>query len=240
MIAPTGGGWQARVVPPVDAVLRAAAQLGPFCAVDADAGPGAVDLADGRRLLDTRAAAVSAVLGPAAGSREVQSLVHLGVVARVLSPALGAALVTGVLPVPGTVVLQPAGSNPVPMAWSGVHGVAVGTPEDVAAALVEHWLGPLVGPWSEAVATRSVSRRVLTGNVVSALNGTAVVVGGARPDLAPHARAVLDALLARGPLSGTGGWRPDGGFVRRSCCLLHRLPGARPCADCVLVPPLAR
>ncbi len=80
-----------------------------------------------------------------------------------------------------------------------------------------------------------MSTRVLTGNVVSALHGTALVVAGARPDLAGRARAVLEGLLAAGPLAGTGGWRPDGGFARRSCCLLHRLPGALPCADCVLV-----
>ncbi|GHE12807.1 hypothetical protein [Klenkia taihuensis] len=222
-------------MPPADAALRAAAELGPFCAVDDDAGPGAVDLADGDTLLRARAAAVSAVLGSAAAAREVHSLVHLGVVARVLSPALGAALATGVLPVPASVVLQPVGSNPVPMAWAGVRAVAVRTPDDVAAGLAAHWLTPLVDPWTAAVAARSVSPRVLTGNVVSALHGTAVVVAGARPGLAARTRAVLDALLAAGPLAGTGGWRPDGGFARRSCCLLQRLPGALPCADCVLV-----
>lgn len=222
-------------MPPADAALSAAAELGPFCAVDEDAGPGAVHLADAGTLLDARAAAVSAVLGPAAGRREVHSLVHLGVVARVLSPAVGAALATGVLPVPASVELQPVGSNPVPMAWTGVRAVAVPTPGDVAAGLAEHWLTPLVGPWTAAVAARSVSTRVLIGNVVSALHGTAVVVAGARPDLTARARAVLDALLASGPLAGTGGWRPDGGFARRSCCLLHRLPGALPCSDCVLV-----
>lgn len=218
--------------------LAAAAALGPFCTVDPSAGPGAVDLADGARLLEARAGAVAGVLGPAAGLREVRSLVHLGVVARVLSPALGAALVAGVLPVPGRVVLQPVGSNPVPMTWSGVRLVEVPGPRHVAAALAEHWLAPLVGPWTDAVAARSVSRRVLTGNVVSALHGTGVVVGAARPDLAGRTRAVLDALLTDGPLAGTGGWRPDGSFARRSCCLLQRLPRAGACADCVLVGPL--
>jgi len=223
---------------PAAAALAAAGALGGFCAVDDDAGPGAVDLADGQALLTGRAAAVSAVLGPAAGGREVHSLVHLGVVARVLSPALAAALLAGVLPAPARVVLQPVGGNPVPMAWADVQGVAVRTPQDVAGALAEHWLAPLVGPWTDVVAGRSVSRRVLEGNVVSALHGTAVVLGAARPDLAGRARAVLDALLAAGPLAATGGWRPDGSFVRRSCCLLQRLPGAGACADCVLVGPL--
>jgi hypothetical protein len=226
-------------VPSAETALLAAAQLGPFCAVDADAGPGAVDLADGRRLLEARAAAVSAVLGPAAGRREVVSLVHLGVVARVLSPALAAAVATGVLPVPTGVLLQPVGGNPVPMAWSGVQAVDVPRPADVAAALARHWLLPLVAPWTEVTAAQSVSRRVLDGNVVSALHGTGVVVGAARPDLAGRARAVLDALLVTGPLAGTGGRRPDGSFVRRSCCLLQRLPGAGTCADCVLDRPLS-
>ncbi len=207
-------------MPHADAALSAAAALGPFCAVDDDAGPGAVDLADAGTLLDARAAAVSAVLGPAAGAREVHSLVHLGVVARVLSPALAAALATGVLPVPGSVLLQPVGSNPVPMAWAGVRAVDVPAPGDVAAGLAAHWLTPLVAPWTAAVAARSVSPRVLTGNVVSALHGTAVVVAGARPELAARARAVLDALLAAGPLAGTGGGGPTAGSrgARAACC----------------------
>jgi ferric iron reductase protein FhuF len=37
-----------------------------------------------------------------------------------------------------------------------------------------------------------------------------------------------------GPLAGTGRRLPDGRFVRRSCCLLYRLPGAGTCLDCIL------
>ena len=218
--------------------LLAAARLGPFCALDDEPGPGWVDLADGQRLLAERAAAVRAVLGPAAEPRVVHSLVHLGVVARVLSPAVGAALAADVLPVPTSVHLQPVGSNPVPMAWAGVRGVDVAGPEDIAAALAEHWLGPLVQPWTDTVAGTGLSGQVLTGNVVSAVNGTCVVVAAARPDLAPRARALVDALVATGPLRGRGARRPDGSFVRRSCCLIQLLPGAGTCADCVLVDPV--
>ncbi|SDP59525.1 FhuF 2Fe-2S C-terminal domain-containing protein [Klenkia soli] len=223
----------------VAAALAAAARLGPFCAVDDDAGPCGVDLADAPGLLAARTRAVVAVLGPDAEPRVVRSLVHLGVVARVLSPAIGAALATGVLPVPTSVRLQPAGSNPVPMAWAGVRGVAVPTPDDVAGALAEHWLASLVQPFTDVVAASGVSRQVLTGNVVSAVHGTGVVVAAARPDLAAGARALVDALVAAGPLAGTGARRPDGSFVRRSCCLVQRLPGAGTCADCVLVRPAA-
>lgn len=220
-----------------DAALAAAAALGPFCVLDPIAGPGGVDLADGPRLLADRTRAVVAVLGADVDPRVVHSLVHLGVVARVLSPAVGAALATGVLPVPATVTVQPAGSNPVPMAWDGVRGVDVPTPGDVASALAEHWLAPLVRPWTDVVAATGVSRQVLTGNVVSAVHGTCVVVASARPDLAPRAQALVDALVAAGPLADTGARRSDGSFVRRSCCLVQLLPGAGTCADCVLVHP---
>jgi ferric iron reductase protein FhuF len=54
------------------------------------------------------------------------------------------------------------------------------------------------------------------------------------PALVARADAVLDALLGSGPLAGTGRRREDGSFVRRSCCLFYRLPGAGTCGDCIL------
>jgi ferric iron reductase protein FhuF len=56
----------------------------------------------------------------------------------------------------------------------------------------------------------------------------------AGPEVAGRADALLEALLRSGPLAGTGRRRDDGTFVRRSCCLFYRVPGAGTCGDCVL------
>jgi ferric iron reductase protein FhuF len=192
-----------------------------------------------RGAFTSRAAEVRAKLsvGAVPEERVVASLVHLGLVARLLAPALGAALVGRVLPVvaPDGVHLRLAGANPLPMALTDVTGVEVDSPAALADQLARHWLVPLVAPWTTLVAaTARISPRVLVGNVVSAISGALTVAVATRPDLTDRSDAVLDALLATGPLVGTGGRRPDGSFVRRSCCLFYRLPGAGTCADCVL------
>lgn len=169
--------------------------------------------------------------------RVVASLMHLGLVARLLSPALGTALAGGVLPVVTAedIHLQLAGGNPLPMAWRRVAGVDVDAPAAVAEQLAWHWLTPLVEPWTARVATTSrLSEQVLAGNVVSAVAGALTIAAAARPQLTDRCAAVLDALLVSGPLAGTGGRRPDGSFARHSCCLFYRLPGAGTCGDCVL------
>jgi ferric iron reductase protein FhuF len=79
-----------------------------------------------------------------------------------------------------------------------------------------------------------VSRTVLEGNVTSAVAGALRMAAAARPELAEQVEAVLDALLTSEPLAGTGRRRVDGSFVRRSCCLFYRVPGAGTCGDCVL------
>lgn len=222
--------------------LLAGADLGPFCTLQPTAGRQWVSWADLQAdpaAFTARAAEVRTALtaGAVPGERVVASLVHLGLVARLLAPALGAALAGAVLPVvaPDGVHLRLAGSNPLPMALTDVTGIEVDSPAEVAEQLIQHWLAPLVAPWTALVAARArVSGQVLAGNVVSAVAGALTVAVATRPDLADRSVAVLDALLAAGPLAGTGGRRSDGSFARRSCCLFYRLPGAGTCADCVL------
>ena len=80
-----------------------------------------------------------------------------------------------------------------------------------------------------------VSARVLWGNVASAANSAATMIGRARPDLAAAARGAADVVLADERVED-GVLRAGPDFRRRSCCLIYRLTGstAAVCGDCVL------
>lgn len=225
--------------------LAAAAELGAYSAVAPVSSPGWVSWArvvEDPAVLEQRVTEVRRMLAtgptsPSVDRRVAASIVHLGLVARLLSPILGAALVAGVLPAcpSDRVQLRLAGTNPLPLALTGAHAVAVPHVDAVANALEVYWLGPAVAPLTGAVRQRfGLSRHVLTGNIASAAAGALRAAGAARPELAGRAEAVLQALLAGGPLAGAGRRREDGSFVRRSCCLFYRLPGAGTCGDCVL------
>jgi ferric iron reductase protein FhuF len=108
-------------------------------------------------------------------------------------------------------------------------------------------LSGVVAPVLEAFEdTFRVSRQVLWGNVASGLASALGMLAAARPDRAEIAAALADRLLDRPPLRGTGELvRPDLSnlrrfFVRRSCCMFYRVPGAGMCADCVLTPEAIR
>lgn len=228
-----------------DQALAAAGALGSFFCVDERPGPDWTSWAAlnaGAKALRLRTDEVHAVLAAGPGSPDVEpavvaSLTHLGLVARLVSPLLGAALMSGVLPVTPVedVHVHLTGVNPLPLAFPATSAVAVGSAEELAAAFHHHWLMPAVRPLTYALrAFCAVSPRVLDGNVTSAVAGALRMAGTARPGLAARADAVLDALLRSGPLAGTGRRRDDGSFVRRSCCLFYRLPGAGTCGDCVL------
>ena len=231
-----------------DRSLAAAGALGPFFRVDERPGPDWTcwaALSADAKALRLRADEIHAVLAAGPGAPDVEpavvaSLTHLGLVARLVSPLLGAALLSGALPVTPVenVHVDLRGANPLPLAFPATSAVAVGSAEDLAAAFHLYWLTPAVRPFTRAVrAFCAVSPRVLDGNVTSAVAGALRMAGTARPELAAPADAVLDALLGSGPLAGTGRRRDDGSFVRRSCCLFYRLPGAGTCGDCVLDAP---
>lgn len=226
--------------------LTAAGGLGAFFATAPRAEPGWstwAQLTGGA--LGARLDEVGDVLRGAPGSPVVEesvvaSITHLGLVARLCAPLLGAALLTGTLPVapPGSVHLRLSGTNPLPLAIESPAATAVDRPGELAGAFTRHWLAPAIDPLGVAVrATNGVSPLVLAGNVVSAVAGALRMAAQARPALAGRAAGVLDALLRTGPLAGTGELRDDGTFVRRSCCLFYRLPRAGTCGDCVLDAP---
>lgn len=232
-----------------DRALAAAGALGPFFRVDERPGPDWTcwaSLSADASSLRFRTEEVQTALAAWTGVPDIEppvvaSLTHLGLVARLVSPLLGAALLSEVLPVTPVenVHVHLAGANPLPLALSATSGVAVGGAQELADAFHHHWLIPAVRPLASRVRDLyRVSPRVLDGNVTSAVAGALRMAGVARPELATRADAVVDALLGSGGLSGglagTGGRREDGSFVRRSCCLFYRLPGARTCGDCIL------
>ena len=194
----------------------------------------------GRRVDEVTGRLAAAPGRAAVPPRTAASLTHQALVARLLAPLVGALLTTGALPVcpPERVHLHLRGGDPVPLAFTAPRDVPCGDPAAGAAALAGHWLEPVVAPLAAAVQRhRPVSPRVLAGNVVSALAGAVALTGAARRDLRRPAAALLDALLVTAPLAGTAVRRPGGRLVRRSCCLLARLPGAGTCGDCVLNDP---
>jgi len=191
--------------------------------------------------------------------RVAASVAHLGVTARLLAPALGAEALGGVLPLPPDQVWWvPELGGPFRLSAPGPERPAdrPGRPADrpgrPAAGSARPAAGSappvpgacrdlLAGAVTElvaAVAGRSVSPRVLWGNVASAISGAATMIAAARPDLGGTARDAAAAALRFPALAGAAAGPPGTpAFRRRSCCLIYRLsgePGAGLCGDCVL------
>jgi len=162
--------------------------------------------------------------------RVAASVTHLGLVARVLAPALGLA----VLGHDGSALLEGR-------AWwqdvlGGPYPLSVEPPSAAATPLV------VAGSWVSTVSTTmssryAVSPRVIWGNVASAVHSAARMVAAARPELGPAVTAVAEQLLDDPRIDPDE--RPvTPAFRRRSCCLLYRVSGSRAavCGDCVLGP----
>ncbi|GAA1866514.1 (2Fe-2S)-binding protein [Asanoa iriomotensis] len=177
--------------------------------------------------------------------RVVASVWFMGVVSRLLSPPLGAAVAGGALPLATRANLwwRTVPSGPMPMAYGVVLAQADLSPAQVASALVGGPLAetvtPLLGVFRD---TFRLSPKVLWGNVASALAGAAGVLADTMPRHAARVGAVLDHALTLPPLAGTGSVvRPSPAsprrfLVRANCCLYYRIPGGGTCGDCVLTP----
>jgi hypothetical protein len=235
------------------AVLGDLGALGPFFAVRAHP-PGASpappwrpvsELTGPSRPLRTRIESVRAALatrgGMASGDvdpRVAASAVHLGLVAGMTAPALGAAVLGCPLDMrPGGLWWQDVTGGPVPLSVP----LPLSPPEDGCGPAAADWhrrlLDELVAPLTAAIAAEvRVSGRVLWGNVASAVNAAAGQLASRRPDLAPG------AWQAAGRLFGSHLLRderhpPGPAFRRASCCLFYRLAPGSPaaiCGDCVL------
>ncbi|HKN98500.1 MAG TPA: (2Fe-2S)-binding protein [Pseudonocardiaceae bacterium] len=151
--------------------------------------------------------------------RVAASVAQLGLAARLVAPPLGLFVHSGAWLAVAGLWWRGDLSGAFPLATAGQ---VTGSPDELIG-----WLGELV----DVTAGFSVSRTVLWGNVASALNGAATVIGAARPDLAAAATAAVDDL----PVVREHGVRGEGGFRRRSCCLIYRATGrSAVCGDCVL------
>ena len=183
--------------------------------------------------------------------RVAASIVFGGLVSRLVSPQLGAAVLSGVVPDLTVADLwwrptQRDEGGPWPLAAGPAGGTEVGDlVEDMqvrhAAELMAERTHAITSPVTAAFATSfRLSRRVLYGNVASALAGASAVLAGSCPARAEVAHRLTAQILALEPLRGTGKFVRSGPggprlqFVRHSCCLLYRVPGAGTCGDCVL------
>jgi hypothetical protein len=164
--------------------------------------------------------------------------VHLGLVARLIAPALGAAVLRCPVDLrPGGLWWQDelGGAMPlsVPAPKAAAPEAAVPAERDWAPRLLDETIGPVTAAVARLVA---VSGRVLWGNVASAVNTAAAQVARQRPDLAADAWQAAARVLADPRLDGEP-CPPGPAFRRSSCCLFYRLapgnPSAR-CGDCVL------
>ncbi|MYS20943.1 FhuF 2Fe-2S C-terminal domain-containing protein, partial [Streptomyces sp. DvalAA-14] len=198
-------------------------------------------------LLGARATAVRQWLAAAGGQppeavepRVAASVAHLGLAARLVSPALALAVLHA-RPLAfalDEVRWRPVLGGPVPLA---LPAAALGGPQRDPDLLAEQLAaGLLAGPLEElaaAFARFGVSWHILRGNTASAVNGAALMLARARPERAARAREFAASLLARPPLAGAGGGIEEGAFRRRSCCLIYRAAPDRKgalCGDCAL------
>jgi hypothetical protein len=187
-----------------------------------------------------RLAAAAGCPAAAVEFRVAASIAQLGLCARLLSPALGAAAAGRTLPVDAAQARWVPGlggpfrlSLPDTAASAGTEAGA-----DAGESTAE-CLRLLAGPVAQivrAVASMAVSRHVLWGNVASAVNGAATMIAAARPELTDAAAQAAAAMLGYPALARTYQGRPLAGFRRRNCCLIYRLSPAAPayCGDCVL------
>lgn len=162
--------------------------------------------------------------------RVAASVVHLGVVGRILAPALAAVALGGRAPLLTADELwwQDDLGGVFPLSVS----LSAGMPGD------DRMLDGVIGAFSGVFEERyGVPARTLSGNVASTVNSAARQLAVARPALGDAARLAADAVLSDERVEG-GRLRAGPGFRRRSCCLIYQAAGSRAgvCGDCVLTP----
>ena len=238
------------------------AAIGPFFAVSSHP-PGAAPAAPWRPAseltlpsspLRDRVASVRAALAASGGRavgeiepRVAASAVHLGLVARLIAPALGAA----VLAVPARHASRRAlvaGRSSAARRRSRSRRRRAARPRASAGRPGRgnrrrgEWdrllLDETVAPVTAAVALLvPVSGRVLWGNVASAVNAAAAQVARQRPGPGRPARGRRPGACSRSPWLRAERNPPGPAFRRSSCCLFYRLAPGNPsavCGDCVL------
>lgn len=246
-----------------DSVMRDLATFGPFFALQTHPAGSTPrepwhamnELVEDPGVLMNRVAAVRCRLAAAGGlppdgveMRVAASVTHLGLVARLVSPALAVAVTSGeLLEIDDLAstrwqrVLGGAFPLSAPRAVDadtrGHEAADEPTPRRLAYLLASRVLDGPVRDLVEAAAPLSVSRQVLWGNVASAVNGAATMIATRQPAWANRSRVIASLLLDQPPLRGTSVASAAGGFRRRSCCLIYRAAPTEAravCGDCVL------
>jgi hypothetical protein len=159
-------------------------------------------------------------------TRVAASVTHLGLIARLLAPPIGA-ITLG--PTPISLSLDD-------LWWQNELGGPYPLSVTLGPATQRSALGPAVEAITVAIAERfRVSEHVLWGNIGSAANSAARLIAAARPDLAVTAHAVADSILTD-PRIDEGALRAGPHFQRRSCCLIYRIANDHTgiCGDCIL------
>lgn len=215
--------------------------LGPFFVVDIHL-PGQsapppwqsmTSLIEDSAALEARVQAVRAALAHRVRTRPehiairvAASVAQLGLIARLLAPAIAASTL-GHTPISlsaDDLWWQDHLGGPYPL--SVAPGPATSTPV----------LGLAVEAITETIAERyRVSENVLWGNIGSAANSAAQLISTIRPELTMTARAAADSVLQDARIDH-GVLRTGPNFRRRSCCLIYRIAGDRAtiCGDCIL------
>lgn len=191
------------------------------------------ELVDQADRLDDRVQAVRAALAhrarrPAADiePRTAASVAQLGLVARLLAPAIGVAA-SG---------LEQLALGADELWWQDQLGGPYPLSVTIGADSGDSIEGVAVEAITVAIADRyRISDRVLWGNIASAANSAAQLIAHARPDLAGPAHDAADRILAD-PRAEAGLLRSGPKFRRNSCCLIYRITdtSSAVCGDCIL------
>lgn len=195
------------------------------------------ELLDDPAVLDGRVAEVRAFLAAGTGQdpdavelRVAASVVHLGLVARLVGPLFALTLLRGRAPVVSLRDLhwQPTLASTFPLSLPSAGTEPRGS-----------MLGGAVRELSPLMARFGVSGHILRGNTASAVGGAAAGICAARPDLAGGTRALLAELLDDPWLAASAHLEDPGKVRRHSCCLIYRAAPGKDgalCGDCVLAP----
>lgn len=231
----------------VRTALIDAASLGPFFAVSVDPAEEAdpawrpfTALWRTPELLDGLVAAYARRLGTGE-ERVAASILFQGLAARLWSPVVASAAAHGIVPDLSSLHWRWAPGAPVALWLAEPAGWPAGDREARVEAAHRTVVRDHLAPLRDALRRTVRSDGLMWGNVAAALAGIRHA-GTVRPELARPITELVEALLVRPPLTGTGELvrpvadRPERFFVRRSCCLYYRVPpGGDKCGDCVLI-----
>ena len=214
------------------------------------------ELVDHPEVLGQRIEAVRQILAAGAGGppediewRVAASTVHLGLVARLIAPAMALSALTDSDPVAGLadIFWQPVLGGPYPLSLPQSLRFptepADGSSGSRVAPDLTTWIvaGPIEQLTQAVGKAGSISDHVLRGNVASAVHSAAQQIVDFQAELAGRTTALVDSIDSRPSLQGTGRVVASGRYRRNSCCLIYRAvrpvpsgAGRAVCGDCVL------